>query len=116
MRMYDLTDPEGRIFAFEISNLWITRRGVSAVAEAIPGATVTENPRRLGWPLHEEFCEFVVDGQAFTAWEPFGDNSRYWIGPSPPRWCPQVDTVRMAFSTHTPVLGTLFRLFKRPQH
>ncbi|GGA00902.1 hypothetical protein GCM10011408_22410 [Dyella caseinilytica] len=31
-------------------------------------------------------------------WEPFGDNSRYWIGPEPVHWCPQIDVVRHAFA------------------
>jgi len=45
----------------------------------------------------EEFCEFEVDSEAFVAWEPFGDNSRYWIGPKDGKWNVQVDKVRAAF-------------------
>jgi hypothetical protein len=26
--------------------------------------------------------EFKYMGQAYIVWEPFGDNSRYWIGPA----------------------------------
>ena len=36
-------------------------------------------------------------GQRFLVEEPFGDNSRYWIGPEPPVWCEQIDVVRRAF-------------------
>jgi hypothetical protein len=29
--------------------------------------------------------------------ELYGDNSRYWVGPVPPRWVPQIDLDRKAF-------------------
>ena len=116
MRVYDLKDGQGRVFAFEIENLLISRHGVCSVVETIPSAVVIERPRRflLVSPVTpEEFCEFELEGQRFRAWEPFGDNSRYWIGPEPPKWCPQLDGVRKAFVAHVPVLGHLRRLFKR---
>lgn len=51
----------------------------------------------LSWFREQTFCEFEVEGVRFEAEEPYGDNSRYWIGPSPPRWVAQVGSVREAF-------------------
>ncbi len=31
---------------------------------------------------NEIHTEFTFDGAKFVVWEPFGDNSRFWIGPS----------------------------------
>ena len=50
------------------------------------------------------FCEFVLDGVLFEGEEPYGDNSRYWIGPSgtgiddkPLEYFPQIEVVLKAF-------------------
>jgi hypothetical protein len=46
----------------------------------------------------DEFCRFYVEGQLFVIWEPWGDNSRFWIGPDPTAPCPQLGLVRDAFA------------------
>ena len=98
MKTFDLHDKEGRLHAFEISNSGIGRRGVLKVVRAIPGARVTREPMRfLSWFREDEFCEFVLNDRTFIAQEPFGDNSRYWIGTRPPGWCPELNAVREAF-------------------
>ena len=98
MKVYDLHDSEGRVYAFEIENLVIGRRSVCRVVSGIPGASVVRQPVRfLSWFREDTFCEFELDGVRFEVWEPFGDNSRYWIGPEPPQWVPQLEIVRQAF-------------------
>jgi hypothetical protein len=98
MKIHDLKDKEGRVFAFEVPNTLLTRRGVCKLVQSIPGARLLSGRREL---REDEFCAFEVQGQRFKAWEPFGDNSRYWIGPEPPNWCEQVSFVRDAFARHT---------------
>src|SRR2546430_1616831 len=103
MKIYDLKNASGQVFAFEIANLLISRRSACGVVRAIPGATIIKQaPFRL-FKGEDVFCEFVLDGQRFKIWEPNGDNSRYWVGPVPPGSCEQVTVVREAFSR--------FRLF-----
>jgi hypothetical protein len=98
MKIYDLKAASGRAFAFEVANLLMTRRSACNVARSIPGATIIKHaPFRL-FKSEDVFCEFVVDGQRFQIWEPYGDNSRYWVGPVPPQWCEQLAVVREAFS------------------
>jgi hypothetical protein len=95
MRIYDFIDPQGRPFAFEVAN--IGRNAICHVVKQIPDSTILRGPRFLSWLQEEQFCEFEVSGQRFVVGEPFGDNSRYWIGTNP-GWCAQVDAVREAFS------------------
>jgi len=97
MKVYDFHDKEGRIFAFEVNNFLNWRLGIIRIIAKIPGARIVW---RLSLSLFspEVFCKFEIDGIAFEASEPFGDNSRYWIGPDPVRWVPQVEKVREAFT------------------
>ena len=99
MKVYELHNSAGRTFAFEVENTFLGRRGVVRVVRSIPGAVVTRTPKFLSWFREEQFCEFIVDGREFVAWEPYGDNSRYWIGPKeePPEWCEQTAKVMEAF-------------------
>jgi hypothetical protein len=99
MRVHDLVDREGRVFAFEVSNAVIGRGGACTIASEVHGSTLVRGPRFWSWLREEEFCEFDVNGQRFVIEEPFGDNSRYWIGPEPPVWCGEVDAVRRAFAS-----------------
>ena len=40
-----------------------------------------EPKKILSWFREEVFCEFELNGVHFQIDEPYGDNSRYWIGP-----------------------------------
>lgn len=100
MTVHDIKDKDGRVLAFEISNLLVSRRRVCRILQTIPGVRILKKPRFLSQFREEEFCEFEVSGQKFKAWEPWGDSSRFWIGPEPTQWCEQVAVVRDAFERH----------------
>ena len=100
VKTFDLFDDAGRLHAFEVSNLWLGRRGVVKIVRTIPGVTVLKVPQRMfSWRTEDEFCKFAVCGRQFTVEEPFGDNSRYLIASEPPGWCPELQTVHKAFAT-----------------
>lgn len=105
MTIYDLKDDAGRVFAFEVDNSVLGRRGLCRVVSGIPGATLLREPvKHFSWFRESTFCEFELDGVRFSADEgPWGDDSRYWIGPDPPRFVPQVRVVRQAFVDHQPL-------------
>ena len=103
MTTYDLQDAEGRTFAFEVSNSFLRRRAIVRIVRTIPGARLTKEPRRWRLSNDEDFCEFELDGAMFVASEPYGDNSRYWIGPRPPRWVAGVERVQEAFARAEPL-------------
>jgi len=98
VKVYELKDESGRVFAFEISKPVGGRRGVSSIVRRISGVKLTRTPRFLSWFREEDFCEFEVGEVKFRAHEPFGDNSRYWIGPQDCRWHPEIEAVIQAFS------------------
>jgi hypothetical protein len=97
MKVHDLKDKQGRVFAFEVPNTLLSRRGVCKLVRSIPGAHVLNGRAEL---RQEGFCTFEVQRQKFKAWEPWGDGSRYWIGPEAPGWCEQISVVRDAFIRH----------------
>lgn len=99
MNTYDIgATPDGGVVAFEVDNIRIGRRGVCRIVASIEGATIVRKPKLLSWLRESVFCEFLVDGELFAAEEPYGDNSRYWIGPQPPRRIPQTRIVHDAFA------------------
>jgi hypothetical protein len=108
MRIYELKDTDGRVFAFEIDNLWLDRASAAAVVLSIPDARV--RVLHASWWGPDEFCRFEVAGHEFTIWEPWGDNSRYWIGPDPPEYSEHIGAVRAAFERHTPRSSQLLRV------
>lgn len=95
MTIYDIKDSQGRVSAFEVGNMG--RERFCKMVESWQEATLTRRPKFLSELREEEFCEFEFAGQKFRVWEPFGDNSRYWIGPEPPGWCEQTAAVRSYF-------------------
>ena len=98
MKVHDLADKEGRIFAFEISNTFMSRKRLCRFVQSIPEVKIIKAPRfRSLFKGEDEFCEFEIQGQTFVAWEPFGDNSHYWIGPKSAKRCEQVEIIRSAF-------------------
>ncbi len=97
MKIYDLTDKSGQLIAFEITNCG--RRRACNVAKTIPGAIVVRRPRFFEWSSPDEFCEFRLGARTFVIMEPFGDNSRFWVGPTPPEPCQELQIVRSVFES-----------------
>lgn len=77
---YPIYSKDGRLLAFEIENAYIGLRKIMAVLITISGVSNVRKRRLFGSPsdIHVEFMYLNKD---FIVWEPYGDNSRYWIGP-----------------------------------
>lgn len=75
MRTYAIRDEHGNLLAFEISSL-LGRRFARRIAASIPDAQVVQSDLR-----GDVFCEFRIAEEMFAIEDPFGDNSRFWIGP-----------------------------------
>lgn len=105
MKTFDLRDREGHLYAFEVNNVLLGRRGLLRVVRTIPSVRITRKPLvLLSWFREEEFCEFTVGDRRFVAWEPFGDNSRYWVGPQPLCRCTELSMVRDTFIKWRPLV------------
>lgn len=101
MKIYDLHDEQGQVFAFEISSL-VGRRGAQRIAARVPRARLIALPRDRRERIEGVFCLFEVGGVRFQIWEPFNDNSRFWIGPDPVQLTPHLAGVREAFAEANP--------------
>ncbi len=96
MRVYDIIPAGKGLIAFEVNAL-LGRRLTTRVVSTIEGVRILSRPRLLSWFREEVFCEFELKGQRFNVWEPFGDNSRYWIGSSNGAETSVLQVVRQAF-------------------
>ena len=82
MKTYPLQNERGETYAFEMPNSWfLSSRGVARYFSRCPGVTISR-VRRLFALDDEIHVEFEFSGESFQVWEPYGDNSRYWIGPT----------------------------------
>ena len=85
-------------------NTWLGRRGALRILERVPGVKVVRKPKRFAsWFRETVFCEFEIDGVRFEIEEPFGDNSRYWIGG--PRFTAEFEKVAHAFRVQRKPFG-----------
>ncbi len=98
MEVYDIKDEHGRVFAFEVDNYDLGRHGACRIVARIPGSRVARKQRRFALFGRDDFCEFELEGVSFIVEEPFGDNSRYWVGPKSGRYAPAIHVVRDFFA------------------
>ena len=97
MKVYDIVDKDGKIFAFEVSNFFLSRRRLCQIVSRVLGARIISKPDSLS---ADDFCEFEFDSERFVVMEAWGDSSRYWIGPKTNERCSQVATVRNFFVSY----------------
>jgi hypothetical protein len=97
MQVYDLNDKNDQVFAFEVNNTSLGRSVVVEIIQALHNVKIISRPKALSWLREDVFCEFEVAGCLFQVLEPFGDSSRYWIGPKDNQRHPQIDTIRELF-------------------
>lgn len=95
MRVFECRSEDGQLRGFEVENSLLSRRSVARVVASIPGVRVIR--ARSAWWGREDFCEFELNGVRLIAEEPFGDNSRYWIGSIEARHEAEVTLVRDRF-------------------
>lgn len=98
MRVHILPNVNGDFLAFEVSNVLLSRKQACKVAESIPGSVILSRSRLFRDT--DDFCEFKIGEDVFVIEEPFGDNSRYWIGPKDAKASNSLALVRRAFETH----------------
>ena len=75
MKTYPIVRPNGSIRAFEITSSWLTFRPLFQILRSVPGVTDV----RRNW-FNDDRVTFKFYGKAAVVNEPWGDNSRYWIG------------------------------------
>jgi hypothetical protein len=101
VRIHDLKTEDGRFRAFEVSNTFLSRGQACRIVQKIPGAKLVRQSRTFRDA--DDFCEFTLAGETYFIEEPFGDNSRYWIGSKGSSKTASLLQVRAAFESHSPL-------------
>lgn len=80
MDIYAVRNRGGRMFAFEIENVYIGKTKAATLLGSVHGVADIR-VRKLFSSNPDTHVEFTYMGRPFMVWEPYGDSSRYWIGP-----------------------------------
>lgn len=120
MKTYPLSSDDGALFAFELDNAYISRNEIARLLKVSQYVTDVELQGYFGSP-DDIRVGFTYAGERFVVWEPFGDNSRYWIGPKEPEHSrADVNDLKRIFDAYQPpffrrLIGDLvtFKLSRR---
>jgi hypothetical protein len=80
MQTYPLFNQAGRLFAFEIEKVSLGRRKIGSLLGGVGEVSDVKVSRWL-LPADDVHVDFLYGGKAYVVWEPWGDSSRFWIGP-----------------------------------
>src|SRR5258708_14372346 len=104
MKTYPLGHDDAPPFAFEIDHTFVSRGTIVRLVKRVDGVT---DVHRAGLFRSSDDVRvaFKYLGRDYIVWEPWGDNSRYWVGPrvcdgaAPP--APDIGRVRSVFDSHS---------------
>lgn len=77
MKTYPIKRPDGSLHAFEIDNAFISIWTIRRILGSIDGLSSLSRQSRS-----DDLLTFVFQGAQWIVLEPWGDSSRYWIGPA----------------------------------
>lgn len=104
MDTYPVKNDDGRISAFEVESSYISIGRIKKLLSEV--SHVSNLLSRRPFSGNSEFrLGFTYAGVPFVVLEPFGDNSRYWIGPendSNPSDLEQVANLELIFKGYKP--------------
>jgi len=101
MRTYTNRDDEGRITGFDIDIVYLSLATICRVLARIDG--VSEIRKRRPFSAFDEIhIRFRFHGTECVVWEPFGDNSRYYIGQEKTPAPVDLSALEQAFKNYEP--------------
>ena len=108
--------------AFEIETVYVSPGTIARLLAPIDGVTDVQTRRMFG-QSSDIHVEFKYRSRDHVVWEPYGDSSRYWIGPKNPMECTnEIERIEKAFKDYSPpfyrrILGGILslKLTRRPQ-
>lgn len=101
MRVHKLNRDDGQLYAFEIENVYIRPRKIAALLGAVDKVSKI-NLRKPFGASSDVHLEFSYYGKDFMVWEPYGDSSRYWIGPKDEGEAVDIGSLVKAFEEYHP--------------
>lgn len=108
MKTYDALERNGNIEGFEIESSYIGVNQAASVLKQIAGVSDVRVRKTLS-EFRDVHIRFKFCNLECVLWEPFGDNSRYWIGPERPGGETDFSALRAGFERYRPSI--LRRLF-----
>ncbi len=121
MRTYPIYSTDRILFAFEIDHVYVSRRNTAKLLKS--SALVADVNLRGHFGSSDDVrVKFNYLGRDFILLEPYGDNSRYWIGPEEPGdSLIDVADLKEIFDAHRPsplrsIIGDIanLKIFRRP--
>lgn len=116
MKTYSMFNEKGeQIPVFQIDNIYVSNSRVARILSQINGVSDLR-VRKLFAKWEEIHIWFRYRDRNFVVWEPYGDNSRYWLGPNDDRDANvDIKEIQAAFETYKPpfvvkILGDLVSL------
>ena len=95
MKTFPILRENGSLLAFEVTSCWVTFAALYSILRSVNGVT---NIKR-NW-----FCDdrisFEFNGEPFVVNEPWGDNSRYWVGSLHTDAATDISPLHQAFLNH----------------
>jgi hypothetical protein len=103
METYPILRSDGSLRGFEISSAWVTFGRLLRILSSIEGVTDV----RRNW-FSDNRITFNFHGIPAVVHEPWGDNSRYWVGLHNPDDTPEIDItpIHTAFKRYRGFLAT----------
>jgi len=84
MRTYPICDIETKKpFAFEIENIYLSANQTAEILRKVEGTSDVRR-RRMFESEPDVRVKFRYHEEDYIVLEPYGDNSRYWVGPKYP--------------------------------
>jgi len=123
MRTYPVRSDSGAPTPiFQIDSIYMSARAIASLLSRSDHVTNVRLGRNIPGETRDVKVRFDYQGRPFMVWEPFGDNSRYWIGPadmvegeSEVPTPPSIDSLRRTFDQYRPfflraVIGNILTL------
>lgn len=102
MKTWPLSKEGEKPFAFEVKGIAAGPRSIGDLLKSVSGVSDVK-VRPLFDKSPDVHVEFRFHGREFMVWEPYGDNSRYWIGPRSEEEKPiDITELEQAFQNYRP--------------
>ena len=110
MKTYPILRADGSMLAFEITSGWVTFRPLFKILRSVQG--VTDVRRNY---FNDDRLSFQYLGEPCVINEPWGDNSRYWVGPREAAASSlNLASVNQAFQANRGTLARLWSILRGP--
>jgi len=109
MKTYMLYNANGSPFAFEIDNIYISLRKIEHILNTNTNVSEVKVRKLLSKDDSEIHIKFKYFDEDYIIWEPFGDNSRYWIGPYKDNLEQEMSSLEESFGKYN--LNIVFQVF-----